>query len=111
MKKWAVLTVVLSAVLLGTWIVFPILVLKKSGSDVNHSGGLTLGAPQHLLDATVGADGGTIAVQDGALSGFSITVPENAYDGGTDFSVSMTEIKSGPVRGRLYGGFAAHHDR
>ncbi len=88
----AIACVLAAAVIVG--LVFAL--LPRDSRTPGLTGSLELGAENHIADATIGAEGGTIQIEDeaSALYGMTITVPQGAYGEQLDFAISEAEIVS-----------------
>lgn len=63
-----------------------------AGTNAGVPGELRLGGSQTVLEASVDAGGGAVAIRRGPLTGLTVEVPPGAYDDTTPFTVTLTEI-------------------
>ncbi|HEX4904989.1 MAG TPA: hypothetical protein VFU93_06040 [Acidimicrobiales bacterium] len=62
------------------------------GTNAGVPGELRLGGSQTVLESTVDAGGGAVAIRRGPLTGLTVEVPPASYDDTTAFTVTLTEI-------------------
>lgn len=63
-----------------------------AGTNAGVPGDLRLGDSQTVLEASVGAAGGAVAIRRGPLTGLAIEVPDGSYADTTPFTVTLTEV-------------------
>ena len=63
-----------------------------AGTNAGVPGDLRLGDSQTVLEASVSAAGGAVAIRRGPLTGLTIEVPGGSYADTTAFTVTLTEV-------------------